>query len=604
MKRWLEKMSLQKKMFYGFGLLFVVSLTALLIFFSRSYRQERNSELTHMKQYNGQLSLNLDEVISNTDALRHLHFSDDKIRNLLNDNDSDIDRQNYEEMEEKLEERLAVLTDMSDYILRSTIVTADGRIYKNVEEADSDYIDRMYEQTKDIKWKKEKMSYFSPVHKEVINLVRCNVVSMASPMWDIIKKEPVAMLYLDLDFNKVANYLHQSAKLNQNFDFMVLGGEQLLFDSGSHQTADISEVKNWQNEIEKMQKNGVGEGILRINGRKCVAAVQKNDVTGWYLVQYIPQTRLTERIWKSMSFFLLIFIAVIIITVAGSYFLSRQVSRPVRELSEVMGKVAHASGEEQEIALFEDGGELRGDEIGQMIRSYNAMAKRINDNIIKDYIYKLNQKQTELKMLQFQINPHFLYNALNTISSIAQLQEVEYIPEISESLSNMFRYNISEKQIVTVREELKQTENYMCIQKIRFPERFQMETDVDEEMKECKTLKFILQPIVENAYKYGFTKSKKKDLLRITGYREGNGDMILVVEDNGVGIEPEKVKLLNEAFQKEGGYGKTSGIGMKNVNARLKNYYGEEYGIRVESEQGRFTRVYLKLKDSSRTEES
>ena len=232
-----------------------------------------------------------------------------------------------------------------------------------------------------------------------------------------------------------------------------------------------------------------------------------------------------------------------------------------------------------------------------MIDSYNAMAKRINDNIIKDYIYKLNQKQAELKMLQFQINPHFLYNALNTISSIAQLQDVAYIPEIASGLSDMFRYNIDGREIVTLREEITQTENYMGIQKIRFPERFVVEISVEEELMDCKVLKFILQPIVENSYKYGFAEKRKKNILSIRSYREDKEDIIIIVEDNGIGIETEKVKRMNKALAGERGFEASAGIGLRNVNARIKNYYGEDYGIWLESDCGKFTRVYLKIRE-------
>lgn len=596
MKRWLLKMSFQKKMLCCFGILFAVSLAALIVFFVRSYRQERATELSYMEQYNGQLSLGLDTMIANTDALRYLHFSDDRIRNLLCTDDSDIDAENHAESGERLKERLTLLTDMGNYVLRATVVTRDGRIYKNLEEENSDYLNRMNGLTEGIKWEKGKSAYFSEVHKEIINLMGYEVVSMVSPMWNVAGEEPIAMMYLDLDFRKIANQWYKSAETGRNFEFMVLSEKQLLFDSGDEEPADSVEIQDLNTETKAILEKGGQEGILKVRGKKCVAAIEKNETTGWYLVQYVPKTYLAGQILSNMSVFLSIVAAVIIITIAGSYVMARQVSRPVRELSQVMGKVANVSGEEQEIALFEEGSLVREDEIGQMIHSYNAMAKRINDNIIKDYIYRLNQKQTELKMLQFQINPHFLYNALNTISSIAKLQDVEYIPEISASLSDMFRYNISGNEIVTLREELQQTEHYMCIQKIRFPERFQMEIEADEELKDCQVLKFILQPVVENAYKYGFTQSRKKDVLRICAYTEGQDTMILLVEDNGVGMDSEKTEALNEAFQKEDSFSKASGIGLRNVNARLKNYYGETYGIRVESEPGCFTRVYLKLK--------
>lgn len=205
-------------------------------------------------------------------------------------------------------------------------------------------------------------------------------------------------------------------------------------------------------------------------------------------------------------------------------------------------------------------------------------------------------------MLQSQINPHFLYNALNTISSIAQLQDVDYIPEIASGLSDMFRYNIDGREVVSLQEEITQTENYMSIQKIRFPERFVIEISVEQELLECQILKFILQPIVENSYKYGFKKKQKKDILRISGYREKGGDILLMIEDNGVGIEEEKVKCINETLAGEDGFETASGIGLRNVNARIRNYYGDNYGIWLESKLDSFTRVYLKVREISGSE--
>lgn len=344
--------------------------------------------------------------------------------------------------------------------------------------------------------------------------------------------------------------------------------------------------------------------MLTLHDKRCVVSAMENESTGWILVQYLPTSLLMGRIISNMWVFFVILAAVIVVTAVGSAVMARQVSRPVQVLSQVMGQVARDAKEEQEIPLFEDKDILWEDEVGQMIRSYNSMARRINDNIIKMYVYRLNQKQTELKMLQFQINPHFLYNALNTISAIARLEDVEYIPEIASSLSDMFRYNISGSDIVTIREELEQTEHYMSIQKIRFPMRFETYYEVEEGLGECRVLKFVLQPIVENAYKYGFSRKRDKDVLRIRVFRAGESDVVLTVEDDGVGMDFQKVQSLNEAFARGGFSSTAKGIGLQNVNARLKNYYGERYGIYVESEEGRYTRVCLKIRNMDKREES
>ena len=594
-----EGKSIQQKVMSGFCILFGVSLLAFLILFIRSYRREVRTELEHMEDYNQQLSINLDGMIEAIDSFRYIHFSDNKIRNLLCSDDCDIDSRSHQETEYKLEEYLKLLVDMGQGVLRAVIVTEDGRVYKNVEEIEDDYIQRMNEQL-DKGWKKKLPGFFSPVHKEIINLVNYRVVSIVSPIWNIGQDSPIATVYLDVDFDKLSNQWYNLEKRNQSFDFMIFSENQMLFDSQKGE-----EIKEFQKFIEQcktvLQTKENGK-VLNIRGKLCAVAVEQNEKTGWYLMQYMPVSKLAGRILNNMSVLLLILVSVIFIMLIGSFILAKKVSHPVKELSEFMGKVAGVSEDGQEISLFSPEKTEGIEEIQQMVNSYNAMAKRINDNIIKDYIYKLNQKQAELKMLQFQINPHFLYNALNTISSIAQLQDVDYIPEIASGLSDMFRYNIDGREVVSLQEEIIQTENYMSIQKIRFPERFVIEISVEQELLECQVLKFILQPIVENSYKYGFKKKQKKDILRISGYREKGGDILLMIEDNGVGIEEEKVKCINETLAGEDGFETASGIGLRNVNARIRNYYGDNYGIWLESKLDSFTRVYLKVREISGSE--
>ena len=594
-----KKQSFQQKMLYGLGALFAVSLLAFFAFFIGSYRTESQTEIGRMEEYNEQLAMNLDSVLDNTKSFLYLHFSEDKIRNLLTCDDSDIDPEGQKQTEKALEKYLKVLVDMGQDALRAAIVTKDGRVYKSVEEIQDDYIERMDFLTKDVVWEKGKPGYFSPVHKETISLVKHNVVSFVSPIWNIMQEEPIATIYVDLDFDKLSNQWYRSAKSNQSFEFLVLGKEEVLFDSEGKRMGKAESQQEAEKQCNALLESGKQHGVLELHGKKCVVSVTGHKETGWCFVQYLSVWKMASKILDNMSVLLIILAAVIVITAAGSYILVKRVSHPVRELSDFMGNVAGNTREEQEIALFPEGQSQGPEEILQMINSYNAMAKRINDNIIKEYIYKLNQKQAELKMLQFQINPHFLYNALNTISSIAQLQDVEYIPEIASGLSDMFRYNIDGREIVSLREELAQTENYMCIQKIRFPERFLVEISVEEELLDCRVLKFILQPIVENSYKYGFTGKKKQDILRITGHRENNGTILLTVEDNGMGISVEKLKRINESLAGESGFEAAAGIGLRNVNARIKNYYGSFCGIWLESELGNYTRVHLRIKDIS-----
>lgn len=589
MSRWLKKMPLQRKMAISYAVLFGVSLFAFLFIIVSNIRQDVQTEISHMEQANDQLALSLDEIIEQLESFANFHLSDTKVRNLILSDDSEIDPESYEETKKILENNLILLTDMEPYVLRATLLTADGRIFKNIEEDQTDYIARMQKLAEYTNWSRGEAPYFCEPRKEKINMVMYSVISIIMPVWNVVEEEPVGYIFLDLDYNKFQSQWEQTAQISRETDFMVLSYTNILFDSDDRNgyTADT--------EIVNMRSYTEAEGIFRVHGERCMVVMRKYEASGWRLIQYIPLSYFAQQIFSNMSVFVIILLLVILVTIIGILGFSEQVSYPVRILSDAMGRVALDANEEQEIPLFEDTRVSQYEEIGKIVESYNAMAKRINDNIIKTYTYKLRQKQAELKMLQFQINPHFLYNALNTIGAIAELENVEYIPQISANLADMFRYNIKGNDIVMIREELEHTLNYMGIQMIRFPNRFQVITDMDESLKDCSIIKFVLQPIVENSYKYGFAKRKKQDIIKIKACRFGE-DVVISVEDNGIGIEKGKVEELNASLETAENIGGSDGIGLRNVNYRLKNFYGDAYGISIESEVGEYTRINMKIR--------
>lgn len=593
MRQWYDRISLQKKILYSELFLFIISFLVLVVFAVLDYRQVRQTELSYMRQYNQQLSLNLDTILSSTDSLKYFYLSDNKLRILLLENESDVDPEGFSEAEGQMKEKLSLLADIGGYVLRVNIVTQDGRRYENLVENQEAYYQKMQKIAEQISWQEKGQCYFTQRRKEIVGQVEYDVISMIYQLWDVNQQSPVGTMYLDLDFGKISNQLYQLKDgAADGEEFLIINEEGILFDSGQQEVAEQERLYAQIREIARTDK----EGKLPLYGQRCIVIAMQNPTTGWYLVQSIPFAYLVEKILDNMWIVLVLILAALLVTVSGSYFFAKQVSYPVQILSGVMEEVAADGEEEKAIPLLEDFDQLWEDEIGAMVRSYNAMARRINNNIIQTYQYQLNQKQTELRMLQHQINPHFLYNALNTISAIARLQDVEHIPEISDSLSEMFRYNIKGKNVVTIREELKQLDNYMVIQKLRFPKRFEVRYEISEELLDCPIIKFVLQPIVENSFRYGFVQKKEKDILDIQAVAEGE-DVILSVRDNGVGIAQEQLMHMNRGLETNWDVlQEEQGIGLKNVNYRLRNYYGEGYGIWLESEQGVYTVVRLRIK--------
>jgi signal transduction histidine kinase len=240
-------------------------------------------------------------------------------------------------------------------------------------------------------------------------------------------------------------------------------------------------------------------------------------------------------------------------------------------------------------------------ELYPISESLNIMVTKVKDLIGREYNEKILRKQAELNALQSQINPHFLYNTLESIRGQALEEGVNNIANMSKALSNLFRYSISRKSnMVSLGEELKNVDNYLIIQQYRFSNKFNIKKIIEKEehndIMMYRMPKLTIQPIVENAIYHGLeTKSGKGDItikIHTTQKR-----LIISVEDNGVGMEEDKVNSLNRSFIS--GLGeqdiqyetKTTGIGLFNVNERIRLYFGERYGIRIYSTLGVGTTV-------------
>ena len=203
------------------------------------------------------------------------------------------------------------------------------------------------------------------------------------------------------------------------------------------------------------------------------------------------------------------------------------------------------------------------------------------------------KRKLELKALQHQINPHFLYNTLDSIIWMAESKDENIVP-MTEALSKLFRISLSRgKELIQLSDELDHVRNYLFIQSMRHLNKFDYEISAPQELLSCKTLKLILQPIVENSIYHGIKNMAGKGTIRITAYQEEE-KLVIRLEDNGIGMDAEMLeRLLNEPVNEKSSKG--SGIGVHNVNERIKLYFGQEYGLRFESELDKGTTAFVYL---------
>lgn len=220
---------------------------------------------------------------------------------------------------------------------------------------------------------------------------------------------------------------------------------------------------------------------------------------------------------------------------------------------------------------------LQKDEIGMLYKEYNTMIDSLNEYIKKDYQNKLITLDAQMRALEAQIDAHFLFNTLETMNSIAEIEEVTSISTISMALGNMFRYSIKTKsELVTLRDELNHVKDYISIQSIRFDNRFSISYEIPTDLLDLKVLKLILQPVVENAINHGFKHCSISGHISVSAHREGH-DLLFVIADTGIGMNPVQLENLTDQLNAETtinelGHRTSQNIGLKNIHSRIRLY--------------------------------
>ncbi|MBY0010624.1 sensor histidine kinase [Paenibacillus typhae] len=318
-------------------------------------------------------------------------------------------------------------------------------------------------------------------------------------------------------------------------------------------------------------------------GEKRFITVRTVKETGWKIVgvAYYDEIVTTKR---DLNQFLIWFLAAVILCViAVSVLLSWLIASPIRKLERTVKQVGDGD-------LHTPINVSGAYEVEQLSRRFNLMLQRIRQ-LMDQIIYEQETKRKgELEVLQSQINPHFLYNTLNSVVRLAERGKNDEVITMIQSLSKFFRISLSKgNNIITVQEELDHIRHYLVIQSFRFKNKFRFEIRAQEEVLPLQTIKLILQPIVENALYHGIEMSPDEGLVLITA--ELQDDLIVIrISDNGIGMSRE---TLNTILSGGGKSGSGSGVGVRNVNERIGLYYGREFGLSFESELEEGTTVTI-----------
>lgn len=394
--------------------------------------------------------------------------------------------------------------------------------------------------------------------------------------------EEIGVILLNVRQSSIEQLFTWQKMMTEGDTFIVNDGGNVLISSSTGHTEALEKSL-----IEKiLQSSDAFQKIEHKAGnQKFIVFVYQSMYNNWKYISMIRENDLIRdakniRYMNSILGFLFT-ILFLFISVAMAF----RITIPIKKITQYM-KEFEIKGSVKPLQFRNN------DEISYLYATFTEMTERINKLIETIYEQEIMNKDQQLKILQSQINPHFLYNTFDIINWMAREKKVPEIGDIVKALSEIMRYTItSDDPEVLIEEELKHILHYLLIQKIRFDNLLEYDIYMDDRVKTCKILKLTLQPIIENAIKHGFKRKRKKCLIKVTGVLKENV-IYITIQDNGAGISPEKLETVLCRKNKAGSQG---GVGLINVDQRLKLKYGESFGLDIHSVEGHGTEVVIRV---------
>ena len=401
----------------------------------------------------------------------------------------------------------------------------------------------------------------------------------------------LGFIKLDINLNDFFHSFIPVLPENIHTFFILSENNTLLY------TSNMAIQTQYIPEITEKIKNRNDDGILYKvpNSHTDLFVLQKlSSHNGLKVIMFFNNDALKNKFISISKITVLLACISIVLVFFFAYYLSGKIAIRVNALIAKMKQVEHGN---LEITGSYSENE---DEIGIIEQQFYKMVVRLKKAIEQNYIAEIEKREASLRLLQFQINPHFLYNTLEAVSAIAMKKKVYIICEITQKLSEMFRYAVSKQhgEAVSFAEELQHIENYIFIQKVRFPHLFVIQYDIPAALYTCLMPCFTIQPLVENAVNHGLKEHTQGGIIKISAYAADNA-LFICVKDNGTGMNAEKLRIITADLQSSDNKNKIGlykqSIGLKNVHTRIQTAYGKTYGINIESTQSAGTSVTVKI---------
>ena len=586
-----QKSSLKNRALSQTAVLIIVTMCIMvtvfyMVFHSRAFNERGKYEEENLVNMEAYLNSYLEEVDSIAKNVNYNYYLQDYLETVIKEEDDYVDggigknMRSYEMSSQAFSDTLLSRADISSIMIfgkKKMLLNRSMYTYQRValDYSKLDWYAKAVAKPQDAIITGPNRHSFFDTDDEMISLSR-EVQSYENGTFR-------GVILINLNMNKITEICNSFQEKQENFICIINDKGELVYEqqNGKERFA-FDEKENRQKlntALERMK-----ESCFRLNYRGEKYLVTRTDMktTGWTLVSMVPYKSVMAETMAISGVMILAVVITLIVTLLLLNRILTGVVKPLKKLEKYMVQV-NPDNMDQRMEIPTD------DEIGHLSMKFNQMMDRIR-NLKEQVIEEQEDKRKyELQALQAQINPHFLYNTLDSIIWMAETNDSNIVA-MTEALAKLFRISLNKgNEEISLERELEHVKNYLIIQSMRYADKFTYEISVDPGVERCRTIKLILQPIVENCIYHGIKKKRGTGKITIRAYRREQ-NLIIEVSDDGCGMPKEICrKILSDEIESENISG--SGIGVKNVNERIQLRFGKKYGLSYSSEEGVGTTV-------------
>lgn len=475
----------------------------------------------------------------------------------------EIQQSSAEEQTEKMEEIYQINQD----VVSVSIFSMDGTLFRHAPRHARPFDDQLIT---DKSWFHEEPRRYSfqvsePHLQDLYQTMPIQVVTIYQEIR--MNKEPY-ILAVDFSFKEVRDYFSRVVIDEKGYVYVADSKGKMIYHPAPTKHTEVEAAS-----VAELLPRG--DGTYVTENEQYTVGYRTISYLGWRVigVSYLEDTLDPAMEKVMLNAFVILIIMLLIIGIAAAL-ISRYIAKPITNMVETMERTEKGN-------LNNPVYERRFNEVRKLSHAYNNLLKRINELMQQVKEEQAELRKSEINVLQSQINPHFLYNTLDSILWMSNRGNNQAASEMTSALGKLLRISLSKgENLIPLQKEMEHAENYLAIQKIRYDEQFTYDVHMDEGLGEYRTVKLIIQPFLENALYHGIERMIDEGHIAIRVLDKGD-DIKIEIEDDGMGIPPEKVEKLN---QPSGIPQSERGIGVRNVNQRLNYYFGEAYGVVVTSE--------------------